>query len=309
MTTVAILGSTGQIGKSLATSLWERTDYYLNLYARDVEKLQDFVSSTHDTQERIQILPLSNFGQLSEDIVVNAIGDGSRLRQLDLGAEIFKIGHYFDDLVTEYLQKNPKALYFYLSSGAVYGFDSSWPVREEALFTYRVNGTSRTNHYPLSKIVIEAKHRCLTGLKIYDVRIFGFFSRYIDIEDGFFLSHVARAISKNEILITDANNLVRDYIGGHDLSDLILAFVHSSPENGPYDLFSRAPIAKFDLLNRLASEFSLRFEISSAKEPEVISNNLPIRPSNLTSALQAGFNPGKNSVDTVVQEIKAMLAR
>ena len=308
MTTIAILGATGQIGRSLASSLLERSEFDLNLYARNIEHLSEFISNNRVAKNRVQLLPLKKLGENHQDVIVNAIGAGSRARQLALGAEIFQVSQRYDDFVTDYLRAKPQTLYFFLSSGAVYGFDAKWPVEQDADFSYPVNGSDPIDHYPLSKIVSEAKHRCLSDLKIYDIRIFGFFSQYIDTDDSFFLSEVAHAIAHMEILFTTNKDMVRDYVGGREVGELIKTFVETPPDNGPYDIFSKAPVAKFDLLNRLRSEFDLKFELEFPNQPVELLKNKPLCPSNLTSTADAGYRPMRSSMEIVVEELHSIFA-
>ncbi|MEE2745369.1 MAG: NAD-dependent epimerase/dehydratase family protein, partial [Pseudomonadota bacterium] len=225
MLTLAILGANGQIGRSLAASLANQPLLKLKLFSRDIKNLEEFVHTISNNNVQIDFFQLDEFSNHKFDIVVNAIGEGSRTRQLALGAKMFDTSAYYDCLVIKYLIVNPKTLYFFISSGAVYGFNTEWPVNMNSVFSYPVNSQSNTDHYPLSKIVNEARHSCYPDLKIYDVRIFGFFSQYINIKDSFFLSEVADAIISNKTLITDNTDMVRDYISGSELGSLISSYM------------------------------------------------------------------------------------
>ncbi len=301
MTTIAILGATGQIGKGLALELSKWPGYDLILCARNENRLDRFVSDADLNRNRISTRPMEAFE--GADVIINAIGDGSRARQLKLGANLFFTTEHFDNLVTRYVMKHPKVQYIFLSSGAVYGFAAPWPVTQDATVDFKVNGTDPVNHYPLAKLTAEAKHRCLNQLLIYDVRIFGYFSRFINPDDDFFLSQTTRAVIQGKVLETQPSDMVRDYISQCDLAGFVLALMENRPNNGAYDICSRKTVTKFELLDRLGQDFGLKVQIKDGK-PRGKSIGLKlVYPTERTNAEGAGYVPSKSSMENVLDEL------
>lgn len=309
MADIAILGANGQIGRGLALAFSRSPAHRLYLYARRPAAFADVAAPMNlPRRGRDEILPLDEFGARRHDVVINAVGDGERAKQIALGAEIFHVTETMDARVMAYLRGQPEALYFFMSTGAVYGFDAEWPVRRDALFAWPVNAPDPVNFYPLAKLVAEAKHRTEPRLRIYDIRIFGYFSRFIPLTGSFFLSEVAAAVLEGKEFRTSPADMVRDYIDHEELAHLIEAFVASRPANGAYDIYSRAPVGKIELLDRLTREFGLqvRYAPSPAAPPPRLAK--PEAPTDCRAALRAGHAAQRPSIDIVAEELRALRA-
>jgi nucleoside-diphosphate-sugar epimerase len=241
---IAILGATGHIGHSLAMLL--AGEHELLLYAR--------------RPEAINGLAIDEFGKEPCEVVINAIGAGDPARIAALGAGIFTLTESWDNRVLAWLEKHPKALYLNMSSGAVYGSDFAEPAHDWTRNCVAVNNVSPQHYYSLAKLHAEAKHRASPQLNIVDLRVFSYFSRWIDIEGRFFLAEVIRALRDQKTFLTKPDEMIRDHLCPSDLKqlvDCVMAKWQGGPVNAALDCYTQEPVGKFATLERLTEEFGL----------------------------------------------------
>ena len=60
--------------------------------------------------------------------------------------------------------------------------DFSVPVDESTYSKWGINHISEADYYGIAKLNSEVKLRALKDLNIVDLRVFGYFSRFIDLE-------------------------------------------------------------------------------------------------------------------------------
>ena len=176
-----------------------------------------------------------------------------------------KITEYYDNKILDYLKKSKSTTYINFSSGATYGRNFRSSVTESTLAIFDINKPNAGHFYSVSKLHAEAKHRLLNNLNIIDLRIFSFFSRFIDLDAKFLMSEIASAIKFKRKFITDEINIVRDYIHPQDLCQLIIKFSEKNRINESFDVSSRQPISKFHLLKSLSKNYGLRYLIQKNK--------------------------------------------
>jgi nucleoside-diphosphate-sugar epimerase len=299
MLSIAILGATGQIGRGLAQALPRENQ--LHLFARTP-------APVHRHGDRDHLKPLDSFGQHPYDIVINAAGPGSRRQQLSLGNPPWADAEALDLRIMKYLEHSTGTAYVHLSTGAVYGFNRDWPIPVGSHFRASAMDADRLDAYPLSKIAAEARHRAHRDLKIYDIRIFGYFSRYIGLDDGFFLSEVASALVQGTPLRTSSDDMVRDYIDQAELSAMISTLVCAKAPNGTFDIYSKAPVGKRELLEHLAREFGLRVDYRASPVEPLAKLPKPVAPSACRNAAAFGHVPRRSSKDIVTGEMRELLA-
>ncbi len=306
MAVIAILGANGQIGRGLASVLARNPAHRLRLVARRPDALRDLATIARPGLDAIT--PLDRFEDEAYDAVVNAAGDGERAKQIALGADLFRITETLDNRVTDHVRRHPRTAYFFMSTGAVYGFGTPWPVRRNAVFPWPVNAPDPANFYPLAKLVAEAKHRAHRDLAIYDIRIFGYFSRFIPLGGSFFLSELADAVVKGTRFRTSPVDMVRDYIDHEELAGLIETFLVSPPANGAYDIYSAAPVGKLELLEQVSRQFGLGVDYTPVPESSPARLAKPTAPSDCRQAAAAGHKPRRSSLQIVTEELRALLA-
>ncbi len=308
---LALLGATGYIGKSLlAEFLVNNSDTELYLYSRDISKLEKTILDFKDIEKGrlIRLCDISEFQYGSFDVIINATGIGNTKVLGDEPASIFTLTESVDTLILSYLRKNPEAVYINLSSGAVYGDNFSAPITEETKATFSVNEFKVSEYYSIAKLHAEARHRALANYTIIDLRVFAFFSKFVDTEAEFLMSEIADCLISNKVFKTNDTDIIRDYISPTDLHQLIQC-VMRSPSNTALDVYSKAPVAKLDLLNELQEKFDLRYEISSD----------PIRGGNKFSkniyysknyqAESVGYTPEYTSVEGICLELSKLIEK
>lgn len=254
MKTVALLGCRGQIGRSLIDNL--PRDWMLRLFCGEPSSL-DAVSAGRSVCAQ----SYEAFGQEAYDIVINTAGPGDPAQHRAMGGEMLRITERFDNMVLDYLSQHPEAGYIYMSSGAVYGPDSLGGPSQGSTSVVDVDHLDRCNAYALAKICAEAKHRLAGDWRIADLRIFGFFSRYINLQSQFFAAQAVAHLCRGATFHTHSSDFVRDYISPRDLADLIVWIIGQGIPNQAFDAVSAAPVSKFQMLDTLRERFGLRYVI------------------------------------------------
>jgi len=177
---------------------------------------------------------LKNYGSLAGlklDAIVNCVCKSSPKDTTDdvIKKEREEILSY-DTLCMEYLKNNPETVYIHISSGAVY--------------------SEKDSEYKNLKMEIEKRHR-ESDLNIIDLRLFSYFSRFIDHDNGFLMANILKAIKNDETLTVDDPDLKRDYIHPFDLYQAIMACVNKKG-NRAVDVHSKEPLVLKDLINILS---------------------------------------------------------
>ncbi|WP_298380401.1 NAD-dependent epimerase/dehydratase family protein [Azospirillum sp.] len=305
MARIALLGATAHIAKGLAASLAKR-GHELLLYARRPAAAAHF-TATQGIQAPLH--SLDAFGTERCDMVINAIGAGDPGRIAGLGADVFRVTERWDNAVLDHLANSPDTLYLFLSSGAVYGDGFSQAVGEDSRFTVSVNALDGQNFYGLAKLHAEAKHRALQRFNIVDVRVFAYFSRFIDQSGRSFAAELAYAVANGTEFQTDATDMIRDYAGPEDIATLAERALASRPFNGPVDLYSRAPVGKFALIDRMVSDFNVQVRILPSIATISATGAKACYQSMWRRASDLGWEPRATALDTVTEEMTALISR
>lgn len=271
---VAILGSTGQIGRALAELFLDQNGFEVYLFSRKPGALS---------------LPYKSFGKYQYEVVVNCIGFGTPAALRRAGMGVFRITERFDNLVLRYLAENQDTLYVNLSSGAVYSTD--------------VNDLSNKDSYAVAKIYTETKHRCLKELKIVDLRVFSFISSFIDENSGFFIAEVIKSIKEKSVFRTDTTDITRDYCSPEDLLQLILLCYQKGRINECFDVYTKSPITKFELLQFFEDTYGLRYTTDRKIEESPTRVKVAYFSKN-KKAETIGYIPKFSSIENISKEIK-----
>jgi nucleoside-diphosphate-sugar epimerase len=302
---VALLGATSHIAKGLIASWSKRGDHQLLLYARSTERVRDFLSEIGTDSPTV--LLLDEFGVLPFDVVVNCIGIGDPGRLVKEAASIFTLTESWDNRVLDYLYANPETLYIYFSSGAAYGTDFSKPVDDKTFSSFPLNNLTPGEYYGIAKLNAEAKHRAMSGHNIVDLRVFSYFSRFIDLSTRFLLSDIAQCLKTGECLKTTSVDFFRDYAHPDDLVSLVDLCVRHRRFNGVYDLYSSKPVGKFEMLEALKGQFGLSYCVEEIETVNATGSKQNYYSQNHRAA-ELGYLPVFSSLESLCLEMQSLLS-
>ncbi|MEK3792229.1 NAD(P)-dependent oxidoreductase [Paenibacillus sp. FSL R7-0204] len=258
---IAILGATGHISKNLILGLAVLQEYELYIFSRSADKMALFLTE-YQLQERVKLCEYNEFAQAADyDVIINGVGIGDPHDLVQHPFKVFQITEQYDNLILAYLHKYPTAVYINLSSGAVYGSDFDQPATDGKWLKLDPNHLSAKEFYGIAKLNMEAKHRSLSRHRIVDLRIFGFFSAFIDLNSRYLLTDIIHHLKRGEILLTSTDNIIRDYVHPWDFIQFIKLCMLEGIPNDVYDVYSLKPVAKFEILDYFADYHGLKYEI------------------------------------------------
>jgi len=302
---IAVLGATGHIARALLYHLRERRDYEFSLFARSAERLEEVL-------RKVQLLPAQKagyeeFSRGDYDVILNGTGIGDPRRLREAQAEIFPVTEKFDRLILEYLSRRPGALCLNLSSGAVYGKDFSRPVDDTTALQLGVNHLGKEDFYGVAKIHSEAKHRAFGRWNIVDLRIFGFFSRFIDPRADYFMNEVVACLKNGDEFVTGPGNMIRDFVHPRDLASLVSLCIARGTLNEAFDVYSLKPAAKFEILDHFQREFGLKYRVEEKFHSATATGPKDHYYSLSRKAEGIGYRPQYTSLETLAEETKNIL--
>ena len=213
---ISILGATGHIGKNLSYYFGKDKNFELFLFARDEKKLEKILTQ-YESKNNFSIRKYDEFNDSRYDAVINCVGLSNPADIAVAEEESLETTETFDVLTLEYLKNFPKTKLINFSSGAVYGGQFSSPIKNTSLIDENFNCMNIKSKYILSAIRSEIKHRTLKNLNIIDLRLFSFFSRFINLDTKFLICEMVSSIMQNKKFLTDETDIYRDYIHPKDL--------------------------------------------------------------------------------------------
>lgn len=299
---IAILGATSQIAKDIILSFSSQSRDELALFARRPEVAMQWMARAGLSNRH----SIADFGQFHEDehfdAILNFVGVGNPAQAALMGASIFDVTLKYDDLALNYVRRNSDCRYLFLSSGAAYSSNFDDPVDENSKATVPINNLQPQDWYSVAKLYAECRHRSLPQLPIVDIRVFSYFSHTQDISARFFITDAVRAIRSGEILITGADNIVRDYIGPTDFYQLVSLILAAPCTNTVVDCYTREPVDKVTLLSAMKERFGLVYEVRNAPTGINATGAKMHYFSKNYSAQSFGYLPSKKSLDNVLDE-------
>lgn len=304
---IAILGATSHIAKGLIVHFTQKDRYELFLFARSRERAADFLR-TISARNIAAVSTIDEFGRGGYDVVINCVGIGQPAKLKADPGLIFSVTEFHDNLVIEYLARYPACLYINFSSGAVYGANRSQPATDDTDSLLHMNHLAPENYYMVAKINSEAKHRSLSALNIVDLRIFAYFSRFIDLASQYVITDMITCIQNGKEFITGPNNMVRDYIHPRDLFALVEKCIERLSGNDAFDAYSLKPIDKFAMLACFQKEFGLTYTVDGNSRHASATGEKDVYYSVSRKAQALGYDPHYTSFDSVQEESRALLA-
>jgi hypothetical protein len=309
--TIAILGATSHIAKGLIYHFFKAGTGGLHLYARTPDKVRGFlqaIGAPAAADCAVHALA-GDFGRCDCAVIINCIGAGTWKKLQGDYTRYFTVTEEYDNLVLAHLrQKNPDALYISLSSGAVYGGGYAEPVGENTETRLRVNQVGKQDYYTIARLYAEAKHRAFDRLNIADVRVFSYFSRFYDPEDGYFVTDVVESVLRKKTLATDAADFVRDYIHPEDLFSLTTKCIKAGKINAAFDATSSKPVAKREILGYFSREYGLKYVTGPAGGYDGATGAKTVYYSTYQNAVRIGYRPRFSSLEAIVHEAQQVLS-
>lgn len=308
--TIAILGATSHIAKNLIFYLSENESYRLFLLARSISKLESFLIENMIHKNKYTICTLEQLEFHSYDVIINCIGIVDSTNSKDERHLVFTVSEHYDNLVLNYLVSNPQTLYINLSSGAAYSTTFDRPANQITKSEIEINHLLPTDNYGITKLYLEAKHRAYKQLNIVDLRVFSFFSRFIDLMSKFLLTDIIECLRADRIFKTNDQDIVRDYIHPRDFTDLIELCISKHELNDVFDVYSLKPVRKFDLIDYFVKEFNLKVEIDRTHVLTSPSGNkYNYYSTNKRSKHVLSYQPKYTSLESVKDEFKSIFEK
>jgi nucleoside-diphosphate-sugar epimerase len=274
----------------------------LLLFSRSIDRTGDFLNSLKEDKSGVILKSgYQDFLDQSYDVVINCVGVGTPDKLAGQYWKWFTVIEKYDNLVLAYLQKSPKTLYISLSSGVVYG-DFSRPSAKDGVNLLHVNHIQEKDYYSIVRLNAETKHRSFSDLNIVDLRLFSYFSRYIDVTDKYFLNDIIKAINTKSKFMTDSLNVVRDFIHPDDLLSLVRIFINIRSVNGAFDVYSANPVSKWEILDYFKTEYDLEYKITGQDEFRSGTGHKELYYSEYHKAEDLGFCPKYDSLSVIKNE-------
>lgn len=301
---IAIFGATGHIGKNLSYYFSQDKKNDLIVFSRNKKKAQKIMKVVIP-EGKYSILSYDEFENKNYKAIINCIGMGNPSLILK-NNNILEMTEFYDNKILEYIKKKKSTIYINFSSGAIYGQNFKFPVTESTLASLDINKFNKGSVYSISKLYSEIKHRTMKDVKIVDLRIFNFFSRFIDLKADFLMSQISNAIIKNKKFGTDKNNIIRDYIHPEDLFMIIKKCMNERKINTSFDIQSKKPIKKFDLLESLSKNYGLRYTIERENQtsPTGLKENYYSKSRKIK---KLKITPKYSSLQTILMELKFLI--
>lgn len=283
---LAVLGASSRMARDFAPRM--RGKAALKLFSRGNEAL-----------------PYSEFSGGAYDAVINFVGVGDPSRARSMGEEILSVTRQYDEMALDYQAQHPGTRYIFLSSGAAYGGDYREPARDGGETPVAADGPR--NYYGAAKQQAEMRHRALPERTIFDLRVFNYVSRAMDLSAPFLLSDMIRCARDGSVFQTSDRPMARDFLHPADFAQLVERCLDADG-NRALDCYSQAPITKRELLALMASNFGMAYEIVPTPPEINITGEKPLYYSNSRRAASLGYAPAYSSTSAIIAEVGAILA-
>ncbi len=304
---IAVMGGSSHIAKNLIVRFAALPECRLTLFCREPAPVAEFVRRYAPGGEVETVVGYGDFMTRKFDAIVNCVGAGTPGDPGFSPRNWFDTLQKFDDLALDHLKRSAgRTTLIGFSSGAVYGSRTPGPFSGGSTVTLPVNFPTTGDFYTISRLYAEAKHRMYRDLRIVDLRVFAFYSRFIDVDSGYFMSDVLKALLDGSELETTPADMVRDYISPDDLFDAVRFCIGLEDANRAFDLRSSAPAGKFEILERFKERFGLRWRFGGAAASP--NGERRMYCSDDPGLEQAGLPPRFSALDALTAETEKRLS-
>lgn len=294
---IAILGATGHLSKCVFWSFSKDSDVEFFMFSRSKNKAENFYRQFTDAKIKY-FDDYQMFRAFDYDLIFNGVGSWDSKDQPS--NNIFKVTESYDNLIMDYQATHPQSVSIHVSSGAAYANSFSIPASKSTQTEIIINQISEKDFYSIAKINSEAKHRAFPEMNIVDIRLFGFFSRYMSLEYPYLLSALIQSTKQHKVFKMVKDDFWRDYIHMDDFSLLLHEILKQKKINMAIDVRSRLPISKSDLVHLFIEKYGL--EVQENISTEI--SKTGIKPYYYSLQKNDIYTPRYTSLETVESELK-----
>jgi len=302
---IAILGGTSHIAKGLILKFVQKQGDELSLFVRSEERMKIFLDEI-DGNKNIRIKQFSELNNDKYDVLINCVGLNLFGDAASEAKHVFALTERYDNLIINYLINNPSSLYINFSSGAVFGTEFNQPVEAASQAKWDVNNIKETDYYGIAKLNAEAKHRALRDHNIVDLRVFGYFSRFIDLCARYLVCQILTCVKEKRVFVTDNTNIERDYIAPDDLFQLVEKCVEKKGINVVYDAYSLKPVSKFEIIDYFVENYGMKYKIDETIDFSSVTGKKSCYYSINNKAKELGYVPLYTSLECIMREAQAI---
>jgi nucleoside-diphosphate-sugar epimerase len=275
---ILFIGGNSHIAKSiLAENLFNE----IFIISRNKKKIINFCN-LNKVSTKITFLDYESFKNERFELIVNFASPGYPEDISSTKNNIIKFTKDINRRVIEYLLLNKKTKYIFISSGIV---NKNITKKDKQYFYYK------------SKLDIEKNNLSQKELRIYNLRIYSYISKFIDLNKNFFLSLIINSIKKNKKIKINNNDFTRDFIGPKELISFIKYVLKNDLEKCSIDISSNKFVTKKDLLKFFKKNYHLKYDLI-----KTISNDDLYTP-----VSKKIFLVNKTSLNIIKREIKNIL--
>jgi len=301
---IAVLGASGHVGKTLLHEFASNTDIELHSFVRNTSKIISdrwLPAAAQKNVFNINLFPAAEY-----DAVINCIGIGNTREIQEHPLDLFMLTEKYDNLVLSYLAEHTSCVAVNISSGAVYGTAFSSPASADKSTVFHMNNISGTDFYSMIKAYSEVKHRASPQYKIVDVRLFSYFSAYLDLETNYFMSDLVNSIMNHQKFSTNRENFIRDFIHPSDFAQLILAAIRNGA-NTAVDAYSLSPISKYEILKFAENNYGVDIQYTGGFVSVTGEKSQYFSLYRMEDNID--YSPRYTSEETISEELKKILER
>ncbi len=283
---IALLGATGHIAKNIIVRGLIDPNQEWSLFSRRPQYVQTFIENEVVSPQPHQNLDYQDFEKTNYDVIINTVGITENEVLINHPSAIFEADS-IDTRVLSYLLNGHEATrYIHFSSGAVYGdvYD------EEVTTEYSripISPIEKEHYYGISKLYLEARHRAYPQLLISDIRIYNFFSRFIDLNSKYLVVQLINACREVRVFETSSEAIYRDFLHPDDLW-AILQYLFDSKDAFPtIEPASLEKISKSDMIQLFVESFGLIVYINKNSTQSTKENKTYYYPRNPFSPIRS----------------------
>lgn len=293
---IAILGANGHLAKCAAWVFAQRPETELFLFSRSPSQIV-IPSDVIENGVYIRLCEYSQFNDFEYDLIFNGVGMWDSKEQAS--NTVFQVTEYYDGIILDYQASRPLTKSIHVSSGAAYGGSFERPVDSETESRLELNRIKTGDYYSVAKINSETKHRAFSNLNIVDIRLFGFFSRYMSLSYAYLLSGLINAAKSGNIFYAIKDEFWRDYIHLNDFADLLWGVANAEHINTAIDVRSAKPIAKSEIIQFFVDNYGLKVQVNE----EVRLSKTGVKPYYYSLRLNEVYTPKYSSLETLKTEL------